>query len=70
VLEQMAQSDPEIALRKIDIVNWNTAVTRQYNVRSIPQVQIYDRAGNLVGTVNGSDAERVQRYVAQAKASG
>lgn len=70
VLEQMAQSDPEIALRKIDIVNWNAAVARQYNVRSIPQVQIYDRAGNLVGTVNGADAEGVQRYVAQAKARG
>jgi len=27
-LEQMARSDPEIALRKIDIVNWKTAVVQ------------------------------------------
>jgi thiol-disulfide isomerase/thioredoxin len=69
-LERMARTDPEIALRKIDIVNWNTAVVRQYNVHSIPQVNIYNRGGRLVGTVVGADFEQVQRYVAQAKTSG
>src|SRR5438093_6356634 len=48
-LEQMARSDPEIALRKIDIVNWKTAVARQYNINSIPQVNVYNRDGRLVG---------------------
>jgi len=67
-LEQMAQTDPEIALRKIDIVNWNTAVVRQYSIHSIPQVNVYNRGGQLVGTVVGADAEGVKRYVAQAKA--
>jgi thiol-disulfide isomerase/thioredoxin len=69
-LEQMARTDPEIALRKIDIVNWKTAVVRQYNVHSIPQVNVYNRGGRLVGTVVGADFEQVQRYVAQAKTSG
>src|SRR5438552_4259817 len=67
-LEQMASTDPEIALRKIDIVNGNTAVARQYNVHAIPQVNIYNRSGGLVGTVVGADLEQVKRYVAQAKA--
>ena len=66
-LEQMAQTDPEIALRKIDIVNWNTAVAKQYNIHSIPQVNVYNRGGQLVGTVVGVNAEEVKRYVAQAK---
>src|SRR5438270_10708714 len=69
-LEQMAQTDPEIALRKIDIVSWNTAVVKQYNIRSIPQVNVYNRGGLLVGTVVGADAEEVKRYVAQAKTGG
>jgi hypothetical protein len=41
----MARSDPEIALRKIDIVNWKTAVAQQFNIHSIPQVNVYDRSG-------------------------
>ena len=68
-LEEMAGSDPEIALRKIDIVNWRTAVAQQFNVHSIPQVNVYDRSGRLIGTVLRADFERVKSYVAQAKAS-
>jgi thiol-disulfide isomerase/thioredoxin len=66
-LEQMARTDPDIVLRKIDIVNWNTAVVKQYNIHSIPQVNVYNRGGQLVGTVVGVNAEGVKRYVAQAK---
>jgi thioredoxin 1 len=68
-LEQMANTDPEIALRKIDIIDWKSPVALQYNVRSIPQVSVYNRRGNLVGTVNGANVEKVRAYVAQAKAS-
>jgi len=69
-LEQMARTDPEIALRKIDIVNWKTAVARQFNVHSIPQVNVYSRGGRLVGTVVGADVDKVKSYVAQAKTGG
>ena len=69
-LEQIARTDPEIALRKIDIVNWKTPVARQFNLTSIPQVNVYNRGGALVGTVNGADVEQVKRYVAQAKTGG
>jgi thiol-disulfide isomerase/thioredoxin len=69
-LEEMVRTDPEIALRKIDIVNWKTAVARQFNVHSIPQVNVYDRAGSLVATVNGADIDTIKRYVAQAKTGG
>jgi thiol-disulfide isomerase/thioredoxin len=69
-LEQMARSDPGIALRKIDIVNWKTAVVQQFNIQSIPHVNVYDRDGRLVGTVVGPDFDKVKSYVAQAKRSG
>jgi len=68
-LEQMASTDPEVALRKIDIVNWKTAVAQQFNIRSIPQVHVYDRSGHLVGVVLGVDFEKVKSYVVQAKAN-
>src|SRR6058998_259832 len=66
-LEQMARSDPDVALRKVDIVNWRTAVVQQFNIHSIPQVNVYNRGGSLVGTVNGADIDTIKRYVAQAK---
>lgn len=66
-LEEMVNADGEIALRKIDIVNWNTPVARQYHIRSIPQVNVYNRHGMLVGTVVGANIEQVKQYVAQAK---
>ena len=70
ILEQMAKTDPEIVLRKIDIVDWKTAVVRQYSIHSIPQINVYNRGGRLVGTVVGGDVEKVKRYVAQAKTGG
>jgi thioredoxin 1 len=69
-LEQMAMSDPQVALRKIDIVNWRTPVAQQFNIHSIPQVNVYDRGGRLVGTVVGADIDEIKRYVAQAKTGG
>ena len=66
-LEQMVKSDPEVALRKIDIVRWGTPVAQQFNIRSIPQVNVYNRGGGLVGTVSGVDIEQVKVYVAHAK---
>ena len=69
-LEQMANTDPEIALRKIDIVDWKSAVALQYSLHSIPTIAVYNRRGALVGTVVGGNVEQVKRYVAQAKTSG
>ena len=69
-LEQMAGTDPEIALRKVDIVNWRTPVVQQFNIRSVPQVNVYDRGGRLVGTVFGADFDQVKAYVAHAKTGG
>jgi len=63
------KSDPEIAVRKIDIVNWASPVATQYRVSTIPRVEIYGRKGELVGTVKGADPAQVRQYVAQAKSA-
>jgi thioredoxin 1 len=68
-IQQLAKSDPEIAVRKIDIVNWASPVARQYHVSTIPRVEIYGRKGELVGTVKGADPDQVRQYVAQAKSA-
>jgi thioredoxin 1 len=68
-IQQLAQSDPEIAVRKIDIVSWASPVATQYHVSTIPRVEIYGRKGELVGTVKGADPAQVRQYAAQAKSA-
>jgi thioredoxin 1 len=41
--------DPDVVLRKVDIVSWRTAVTQQWKIRSIPNMRVYDRNGNQIG---------------------
>jgi len=67
-IQQLAQSDPEIAVRKIDIVNWGSPVATQYHVSTLPRVEVYGRKGQLIGTVKGADPDQVRQYVAQTKA--
>lgn len=69
-LEQMAMTDSEVALRKIDIVNWGSPVAQQFSIQSLPQVHVYNRRGQLVGTVVGVDFAKVKSYVTQAKSGG
>ena len=66
-LEQLAKTDSDIALCKIDIVNWQSAVTRQYNIHSIPCVVVFDRKGQMVGVMRGVDPDALKGYIAQAK---
>jgi thiol-disulfide isomerase/thioredoxin len=68
-IQQLAKSNPQIAVRKIDIVNWASPVAAQYHVSTIPRVEIYGRKGELVGTVKGADPDQVRQYVAQAKSA-
>jgi thioredoxin 1 len=67
-LEKLAKTDSDIALCKIDIVNWQSAVSRQYSIHSIPCVAVFDRKGQLVGIMNGVDPQALDQYIAQAKA--
>ena len=67
----MAAADAEIALRKIDLTGGSReegeAEAVKYNIMARPHVKVYNRSGSLVGTVTGTDVEKVKSYVAQAK---
>jgi thiol-disulfide isomerase/thioredoxin len=67
MLEHLAQTDPEIALRKIDIVTWQSPVARQYNVEGVPRVEVYGRKGQLIGAMQGVNPDGVLKLVAKAK---
>ncbi len=49
-LEQIARSDPDVVLCKVDIVNWSTPVVKQFGIRSIPNIRVFDRNGAAIGS--------------------
>jgi len=65
-LERLAQSDPDVVLVKVDIVEWGTPVTRQYGINSVPNIRVFDRRNQTVGQPT-SNFNAIQQYVAQAK---
>ncbi|MCG3148027.1 MAG: hypothetical protein PCFJNLEI_01469 [Verrucomicrobiae bacterium] len=67
ILERYVRSDGDLVLRKIDIVNWGTAVTQQHQVRSVPFIRIYDRTGKLVEQFTGFNELKFQRAIQKAK---
>jgi len=67
-LEQLAKTDADVVLIKIDIVNWETPVTRQFDIQSVPNVRVFGRTGAQLGDAT-SDVSLVKSRVEQAKGS-
>jgi len=53
-LRRLAADRDDVALRKVDIIDWSSAVVKQYGVTDLPHMQIYDPNGVLVA--QGDDA--------------
>lgn len=64
-LEAIAKTDPNVVLRKVDIVKWQTPVTKQYGIRSIPDIRIFDANKKLVG--KAQRISDVKKLIAKAK---
>lgn len=66
VLRRMADGDPEVVLRKVDIGDWGSRVTKQYNISSVPNVRVFDRSGRLVAPPSSSP-DTIQKNIERAK---
>ncbi len=67
-LEQLAKEDPDVVLLKIDIFDWNTPVTQQFGINSVPNVRVFNPAKTQIG--DGTyDLTSVQERIRQAKKS-
>jgi thioredoxin 1 len=67
-LEQFVKANPNVSLVKIDIVNWETPVTKQFAIKSVPNLRVYGRNKQPVGEPT-SDFGTVQKLVKQASGS-
>ena len=68
-LQQIADTDADIALKKINADEADTAELQEAEVTALPVVKVYNRGGSLVGSVLVVDIEKVKSYVAEAKSS-
>lgn len=53
-LEKLVKLYPnQIALKKVDIIKWGTPVAKQFDIRSIPYLEVYDEKGRQKLKGNG-----------------
>ena len=48
----LAANSESLAIRKVDIVNWESAVSQQYRIQSIPHLKLFDENGQLLAEGN------------------
>jgi len=65
-IEALADDDPDVVLKQINIRDWDTPITKKYNISSVPDVRVFDRNGRLMGQPS-SDRNEIQRMVQEAK---
>jgi len=65
-LEKIVADDKDVVVRKIDIVKWGSPVATQYNINSIPRIDVYDGNGKYVGSGRGTS---LVQLINQAKSA-
>ncbi len=59
-LERLAAGNPEtVAIRKVDIVNWQSEVSAQYRIQSIPHLILFDENGLRLAEGSAYEVMRV-----------
>ncbi len=48
----LAANSESLAIRKVDVVNWDSAVARQYRIQSLPHLKLFDENGQLLAEGN------------------
>ncbi len=65
-LEELVNQADDILLRKINIVNWNSAVTKQYVIQFVPNIRVYDKKGQMIGEPTPS-YDKIADYIEKAR---
>lgn len=66
----MVEKHGEVVLRKVDIVDWNSAAARQaakeFGLQGIPHVRVFDAKGKLVTDLSGPSPDAVDQAIHKA----
>jgi thiol-disulfide isomerase/thioredoxin len=67
MLEERVNKDADLVLRKVNIDNWSSPVSKQYGIRAVPFLQVYDRRGNKIGDLTGFNSEFFESLISRAR---
>jgi thiol-disulfide isomerase/thioredoxin len=62
LLEELARLHPNLAIRKVDIVDWSHPVAEQQGVRDLPYLRLFDPEGNLLSDGDATYRELELRF--------
>jgi len=65
-----ARGDADVAVRKLNVVDWDTPVAKRYlaGVKGLPYVVVYGRDGKKVRSIEGLDLPALDRAIAEGAA--
>lgn len=70
-MAQILMANPKVALRKIDVVDWNSPVVKQHlvGIEGIPYLVIYGPSGKRAETITGIELDRLRKAISTAEGS-
>jgi len=70
-LQHYMQTNPDIALRRVDIGHWDNEAarqaTREFRAEGLPYIRVYDKTGKFVGEVTGGSWDQVLAAIGKAR---
>jgi hypothetical protein len=72
-LIERLRGDPDLAVRKLNVIDWTSEVAKTYlqRVSGLPYVEVWThdekKGSRRVGFVEGLDFDRLDRLIAKAK---
>ena len=68
-LDEVLRTNKNLAVRRIDIVDWDSPVAQKYlsEASELPHVIVYNAQGNEVGTVSGFKPEELDQLIEKAE---
>lgn len=68
-MKQVLTAQADVALRKVDVVDWDSAVAKQHlqGVPNLPYVVVFGRSGKQVAAISGLDLEALDAAIAKAR---
>ena len=70
-IERLVQERSNVALRTIDLKQWDSPAakqaTREFKIPGLPYVRVYAPDGKFVGEVVGNDIEKIKQLIREGK---